>query len=213
MWLGRTRTALLLLLMSMEFYPVKSLGKRSTGMLTLFGKGSNLELAHLKQASSATRGAIDKLASDVHTNMTGAILKNRPNSQTDIPQRVLDGFRGKISKTIKEQFYGGESDLKDGRGHVGGFIFNDSGTYEPHLWRWMAKDMQVKKILDVGCGLGISTDFFIRQGMQPTCLEGSREAMEGQKWSPYLTESKPTTCECAQGPTTVATFVLHIHSC
>jgi hypothetical protein len=43
--------------------------------------------------------------------MTGAIAKNRPNSQTDIPQRVLDGLRGEISRTAKAQFYGGESDL------------------------------------------------------------------------------------------------------
>ena len=33
---------------------------------------------------------------------------------------------GIVSKNIKEQFYGGEADLKEGRGHVGGFIFNDS---------------------------------------------------------------------------------------
>ena len=33
---------------------------------------------------------------------------------------------GIVGQNIKEQFYGGEADLKEGRGHVGGFIFNDS---------------------------------------------------------------------------------------
>ena len=56
-------------------------------------------------------------------------------------------------------------------------MFNDSGTYEPELWRWMHAQLNVTKILDVGCGMGISTDFFLRQGMRPVCLEGSKEAI------------------------------------
>jgi hypothetical protein len=121
------------------------------------------------------------------------IIELRPGSYEDIPKGIQEGFRGMVSKTIKEQFYGGESDKKEGRSHVGGFIFNDSGTYEPHVWRWMQSRLNVTTVLDVACGLGISTDFFIRQGMRPTCLEGSKEALANQKWSPYLTKYKPTT--------------------
>ena len=56
----------------------------------------------------------------------------------------------------------------------------------------MPHDVGVKTILDVGCGLGLSTDYFLRQGMEARCLEGSTEALRGQAWSPYLQKYKPT---------------------
>ena len=56
----------------------------------------------------------------------------------------------------------------------------------------MHSTLNVTKILDVGCGMGISTDFFLREGMRPACLEGSKEAVSSQRWSPYLLKHKPT---------------------
>jgi 2-polyprenyl-3-methyl-5-hydroxy-6-metoxy-1,4-benzoquinol methylase len=130
---------------------------------------------------------------DLHNPDDEDILAARPKSTTDIPKSVLRTIRGQGSTDGLFKFYGGEADKAAGRGHVGGFVFNDTATYDPDLWRWWANDLKAKTVLDVGCGMGISTDFFLRQGMKPTCLEGSHEGLSAQaSWSPYLAKYQPS---------------------
>jgi hypothetical protein len=45
-------------------------------------------------------------------------------------------------------YYGGGNDPN----HVGGFLFNDSSSYEPLIWLFIKDILGAKSILDVGCG-------------------------------------------------------------
>jgi 2-polyprenyl-3-methyl-5-hydroxy-6-metoxy-1,4-benzoquinol methylase len=130
---------------------------------------------------------------DLHNPEDEDILAARPKSTEEIPKSVLRAIRGQDTSDGLFGEYGGEADKKAGRSHVGGFTFNDTATYDPDLWKWWANNLKVKTVLDIGCGMGISTDFFLRQGMKPTCLEGSNEGLSAQaKWSPYLAKYQPS---------------------
>lgn len=59
-------------------------------------------------------------------------------------------------------------------GHLGGYIVGgDPATYFPDLWTWLVEGpLQVKRILDVGCGEGHSLKFFRELGCDVVGLEG-----------------------------------------
>ena len=53
----------------------------------------------------------------------------------------------------------------------------DSMTGVP-LWNWMQKVLNVRSMVDVGCGRGISTKWFLDHGSEVLCVEGSHDAVE-----------------------------------
>ena len=69
--------------------------------------------------------------------------------------------------------------------HLGGFITNDSATFEYRMWNWALSNLAVNpdapNILDIGCGMGFSTDYFLHESRAQNghvlCLEGSETAM------------------------------------
>ena len=79
-----------------------------------------------------------------------------------------------IGKIRKTHGYGGSGD----KTHLGGFTTVDSDGISPYVWRDMMEYFGVKKLLDVGCGRGISTSWFYMQGVQVQCVEGSHDAIE-----------------------------------
>ena len=46
------------------------------------------------------------------------------------------------------------------------------------LWNWMQKVLNVRSMVDVGCGRGISTKWFLDHGSEVLCVEGSHDAVE-----------------------------------
>lgn len=70
--------------------------------------------------------------------------------------------------------YGGAGD----KGHLGGFTDFDENGVSPTLWSAMMKDLTVKSFLDIGCGRGISTTYFLTHGADVLCAEGSHDAVE-----------------------------------
>lgn len=47
--------------------------------------------------------------------------------------------------------------------HLGGFCegqFGDEATYFPDLWKFLCKELEIKSVIDIGCGTGVSTKFF-----------------------------------------------------
>ena len=81
--------------------------------------------------------------------------------------RALDAKRGKHT-------YGGAGD----GAHLGGFTSIDMHGISPAVWRTvMLENLGIKTLVDVGCGKGISTLFFLRQGVDVTCVEGSHDAV------------------------------------
>jgi Methyltransferase domain len=62
-------------------------------------------------------------------------------------------------------------------GHFGGMDFDTNGV-SPTTWKWMVERLNIKSILDVGCGRGISTAWFHFHGLTTRCVDGSTEARE-----------------------------------
>mmetsp|Transcript_5781 Transcript_5781/g.11284 ORF Transcript_5781/g.11284 Transcript_5781/m.11284 type:complete len:394 (-) Transcript_5781:180-1361(-) len=74
----------------------------------------------------------------------------------------------------KRSIYGGAGD----KAHLGGFTEIDLDGISPNLWRHMILDYGVHSVLDVGCGRGISTRWFLEHHVDVLCVEGSHDAVE-----------------------------------
>ena len=72
----------------------------------------------------------------------------------------------------KRKIYGGKGDAK----HLGGWTEIDIQGLSPFLWRHMMTKFGIHSILDVGCGRGISTTWFLMNGIDALCVEGSHDA-------------------------------------
>ena len=70
--------------------------------------------------------------------------------------------------------YGGEGD----KAHLGGFTDMDIQGISPATWKWMVQSMGVRSMVDVGCGRGLSTSWFVLHGVESLCVEGSHDARE-----------------------------------
>jgi hypothetical protein len=76
--------------------------------------------------------------------------------------------RSKNSRGI----YGG----KEGE-HLGGFLERDESGISPNTWNFMIGILGVKSIVDIGCGRGWSTRYFMERGVDVLCVEGSHDAV------------------------------------
>mmetsp|Transcript_11634 Transcript_11634/g.17800 ORF Transcript_11634/g.17800 Transcript_11634/m.17800 type:complete len:388 (+) Transcript_11634:92-1255(+) len=76
---------------------------------------------------------------------------------------------------VDRKFYGGAGD----KPHLGGFTSFDPMGVSPTLWKHMVEHIGMKSLLDVGCGIGISTSWFVLHGLDYVhCVEGSHDAVE-----------------------------------
>ncbi|KAL7543766.1 hypothetical protein ACHAXR_013076 [Thalassiosira sp. AJA248-18] len=76
--------------------------------------------------------------------------------------------------SIKRNFYGGKGD----KAHLGGFTAFDPMGVSPTLWTHMVNHLGIKSLLDLGCGRGVSTSWFIIHGLEyVVCAEGSHDAV------------------------------------
>jgi hypothetical protein len=69
--------------------------------------------------------------------------------------------------------YGGKGD----KAHLGGFTDIDLAGISPALWKSMVTDFGIKTLVDLGCGRGISTSWFLTHGVDAMCVEGSHDAV------------------------------------
>ena len=64
------------------------------------------------------------------------------------------------------------------KAHLGGFTSFDYAGVSPTLWKHMVEWLGVKSLLDVGCGIGTSTSWFVTHGLDYVqCVEGSHDAV------------------------------------
>lgn len=70
--------------------------------------------------------------------------------------------------------YGGKGD----KSHLGGFTDLDYQGVSPATWKWMVSEIGVHSLLDVGCGRGISSSWFVFHGVDVRCVEGSHDAVQ-----------------------------------
>eukprot|EP00584_Thalassiosira_punctigera_P007847 CAMPEP_0172533554 /NCGR_PEP_ID=MMETSP1067-20121228/6217_1 /TAXON_ID=265564 ORGANISM="Thalassiosira punctigera, Strain Tpunct2005C2" /NCGR_SAMPLE_ID=MMETSP1067 /ASSEMBLY_ACC=CAM_ASM_000444 /LENGTH=395 /DNA_ID=CAMNT_0013318207 /DNA_START=14 /DNA_END=1201 /DNA_ORIENTATION=+ len=77
-------------------------------------------------------------------------------------------------KGIERGQYGGKGD----KPHLGGFTEFDPLGVSPTLWKHLITHLGIKSLLDVGCGRGISTAWFVTHGLEYVqCVEGSHDAV------------------------------------
>lgn len=66
--------------------------------------------------------------------------------------------------------------------HLGGCILNDSvgdiNTWSPCLWDSLITLTKAKSIIDVGCGVGYSLNYFINKGIDGFGIEGLEEVLQ-----------------------------------
>jgi 2-polyprenyl-3-methyl-5-hydroxy-6-metoxy-1,4-benzoquinol methylase len=72
------------------------------------------------------------------------------------------------------KIYGGKGDAP----HLGGFTESDLDGVSPALWTFLMKHVNVKSMIDLGCGRGISTKWFLDHGADVLCVEGSQDALD-----------------------------------
>jgi SAM-dependent methyltransferase len=73
-------------------------------------------------------------------------------------------------KEILEQTHGQSLD----EGHLGGWApGGDGGTYYPIMWEYMVNRLNIKSVIDIGCGKGYSARFFKSIGCEVMGVEGS----------------------------------------
>lgn len=60
--------------------------------------------------------------------------------------------------------------------HLGGFIAKgDPATYFPDLWSWIVYEYNIKSVLDIGCGVGYSVDYFNNLKCNVLGIEGTKQ--------------------------------------
>lgn len=60
--------------------------------------------------------------------------------------------------------------------HLGGYIHKgDPNTYATEVWDWMINN-NIKTVIDVGCGEGHSTKYFLDKGIEIIGVEGGENA-------------------------------------
>ncbi|ETO11127.1 hypothetical protein RFI_26247 [Reticulomyxa filosa] len=111
-------------------------------------------------------------------------IKSAQNQPSDDAKVIMDSKAVEALKNEREKIikYGGSD--KDPE-HLGGFVTNDTDTYERELWEWIIGVFNISSIMDVGCGMGYSTQFFKKylnakwHGQENVlCVEGSKDAID-----------------------------------
>lgn len=60
--------------------------------------------------------------------------------------------------------------------HLGGNItYGDIATFAPSVWSYLIDRFSISSVLDLGSGMGYSSDFFFKKGMKVLAVEGMTE--------------------------------------
>ena len=103
---------------------------------------------------------------------------------------------------IDRKIYGGKGD----KAHLGGFTAFDKDGVSVSLWKHMVNHLGIKSVLDLGCGKGTSTSWFVIHGLEyVVCAEGSHDAVTNSllpkiKNVPVGTEFEIVEHDFSRGP-------------
>ena len=119
----------------------------------------------IRQLKKLIRGSHQISVSEVH----GLVIPHDPAVAMPSVRTTKEE-----ESSIKRKFYGGRGD----KPHLGGFTSFDPNGISPSLWKEMVSWLGIKSLVDVGCGRGISTSWFVLHGMEYiVCVEGSHDAV------------------------------------
>ena len=77
------------------------------------------------------------------------------------------------SASNNSTIYGGSNER-----HLGGFTVKDMSGISENTWNFMMGILGVQSLLDVGCGRGHSTHYFLSKKARVLCVEGSVDAVK-----------------------------------
>ena len=93
-------------------------------------------------------------------------------SDRKVTQEEIEKYTGQIN-------HGGSYDGQGDQSHLGGCAkLGDAGTYYPVMWQELTTRLNVKSVIDVGCGVGWSTKWFKDNGCTVRGIEGLQEAID-----------------------------------
>ena len=90
---------------------------------------------------------------------------NQKSNRTEIPVVKLEHKNVSI--------YGGNNE-----GHLGGFTVKDIAGISENVWNFMMGILGVHSLLDIGCGRGHSSHYFLSKKARVLCIEGSVDAVK-----------------------------------
>jgi len=93
-------------------------------------------------------------------------------SPPNLPSVRLSDEEEKKAAKVRD-IYGGKKDAL----HLGGFTEIDHQGISHNLWNFMLGPLAIKSVVDVGCGRGHSTSYFMKKGAKVLCVEGSHDAV------------------------------------
>ena len=69
--------------------------------------------------------------------------------------------------------------MQTSEGHLGGYIVGQAapGTWCPALWDHLIEEHSIKSVLDIGCGLGHTLQYFRQYGCEVAGVDGSDSAI------------------------------------
>eukprot|EP01065_Artemidia_motanka_P038464 TRINITY_DN47318_c0_g1_i1.p1 TRINITY_DN47318_c0_g1~~TRINITY_DN47318_c0_g1_i1.p1 ORF type:complete len:338 (+),score=104.04 TRINITY_DN47318_c0_g1_i1:103-1116(+) len=79
----------------------------------------------------------------------------------------------KVRRQVGRSIYGGAQEAA----HIGGWLDNDTKSYEPVVWEYMTRVVGAKSVLDIGCGRGIASKWFQDHGLRMKCIEATDEGV------------------------------------
>lgn len=127
---------------------------------------------------------------DVESRIAYAAAHPLSVPQGSVPN--LPSIREANAKVDQERkIYGGAGDKL----HLGGFTAIDAEGISPGVWTYMLEKLGVRSVLDVGCGPGISSRWFLEHGADVLCVEGSHDAVTQS----YLPSSNIVEHDYARG--------------
>jgi len=135
-----------------------------------------------KLTSAQQQQSANSANTNAYTNIitnTGDIPYEQHTSPLGIPQGKavnLPSIRidEEQDQKVERNIYGGKGD----KAHLGGFTDIDVQGLAPAVWTHLVKNWTVQSVIDVGCGRGISTSWFVTHGLRTECVEGSHDAIE-----------------------------------
>lgn len=135
---------------------------------------------------AAAAGADDPALPPV-LRLFGKAPQNRPSAVKRVPKANEGRYGGG-----PDEFYDGRTDAK----HLGGSTGKDTAGITPGLWNFVLKALNVRSVVDVGCGRGISTKWFLDHGADVLCLEGANDAINKS----YLPRQRIVAHDFSLGP-------------
>lgn len=102
-------------------------------------------------------------------SLPGSIGTISPKPQPSI--LLSDEEESKVAKMRGS--YGGKNDKL----HLGGFTAHDMDGISNNTFNFMLGPLGIKSVLDIGCGKGISTSYFKRNGARVLGIDGSHDAI------------------------------------